>query len=421
MSKNNYLRPEFLKASSARCRVDRRSPSPWINPIVGRPHEAAFYALTVHAGAADPCSRPRLLREPAPAVQKAHSHQPGHRHAGSGPPFQSSQQPRVRQRAAAAHGCRNHTDKLHFTLKLHHDNWLFICGSNIGQYIPSGIDFSRLSYYYHFRAGRAGMPRLNIYKKGNAVNRANLITLNKIYTVWKEGPEPLLINFVKGMAIGAAFILPGISAGTVILLLGFYKQLIEDISAVRLRPYLPHLCGGAVSVLIGVKIIGYLLENCKDLLLAFLLGLLLASLRVILFQDGKLVRLRPITVLIGIASFILVWFSFTSPAPGWTPLPSVSLYHFFAGGAAAGAAMILPGISGSSALVILSIYDDVIFAVNNGNGLSWPLQRRSSSASRAGPPLQPSPALSRRRLLALAGLVLIHPLCCPQPSASLQS
>lgn len=175
----------------------------------------------------------------------------------------------------------------------------------------------------------------------------------------------MLINFVKGMAIGAAFILPGISAGTVILLLGFYKQLIEDISAVRLRPYLPHLCGGAVSVLAGVKIIGFLLENCKDLLLAFLLGLLLASLRVILFQDGKWVRLRPITVLIGIASFLLVWFSFTSPAPGWTPLPSVSLYHFFAGGAAAGAAMILPGISGSSALVILNIYDDVIFAVNN--------------------------------------------------------
>lgn len=59
----------------------------------------------------------------------------------------------------------------------------------------------------------------------------------------------MFINFLKGMAIGTAFILPGISAGTVVLLLGFYKQLIEDFSALRLRPYLPHICGGAVAAL----------------------------------------------------------------------------------------------------------------------------------------------------------------------------
>jgi len=174
----------------------------------------------------------------------------------------------------------------------------------------------------------------------------------------------LFINFLKGMAIGTAFILPGISAGTVVLLLGFYKQLIEDFSALRLRPYLPHICGGAVAALGGVKIIGYLLENYADILMAFLLGMLVASLRVILFHEGKLVRLRLLPVLIGLACFLLVWFAFTNPAPGWTPMPAVSLHHFFAGGTAAGAAMILPGVSGSSTLVIMNIYDDVIFAVN---------------------------------------------------------
>ena len=66
----------------------------------------------------------------------------------------------------------------------------------------------------------------------------------------------MLLNFLQGMAIGIAFVLPGISAGTVILILGFYKQFIEDLSNFRLRPYLPHLCGGAVAALAGVKIIG---------------------------------------------------------------------------------------------------------------------------------------------------------------------
>lgn len=175
----------------------------------------------------------------------------------------------------------------------------------------------------------------------------------------------MLTNFFKGMAIGIAFILPGVSAGTVILMLGFYRQLISDISIIRLRPYLPHLCGGAVAVLAGVRIIGYLLENYKDTLMAFLLGMLLASLRVILFHDGRMVRLRPVAVLIGIACFLLVWFAFSDPAPDGTSQLAVSLYHFFAGGIVAGATMILPGISGSTTLVIMNIYDDVIFALYN--------------------------------------------------------
>ncbi len=180
----------------------------------------------------------------------------------------------------------------------------------------------------------------------------------------------MILDFLKGMAVGIAFVLPGISAGTVILILGFYKQFIDDISRFHLRPYLPHLCGGALAALAGVKIIAYLLENCKDLLLAFLLGLLVASLRVILFQEGKMIKFRPLTVLAGIAGFLVAWFAFSNPGPGWSPLPAVSIYHFFAGGAVAGATMILPGISGSSSLVIMNMYDDVIFAVNHWEWLN---------------------------------------------------
>lgn len=179
----------------------------------------------------------------------------------------------------------------------------------------------------------------------------------------------MVLGFLQGMAIGIAFVLPGISAGTIILILGFYKQFIEDLSCFRLRPYLPHLCGGAVAALVGIRIIGYLMENYNDLLLAFLLGMLVASIRVILFQDGKMVQLHPGSVFLGIACFLISWFTFSNPTPGWTALPAGSPYHFFAGGAIAGATMILPGISGSSALVIMNLYDDMIFAVNHWDWL----------------------------------------------------
>jgi len=49
----------------------------------------------------------------------------------------------------------------------------------------------------------------------------------------------LIVQFFQGIAIGIALILPGLSAGTVILILGFYKQFIDDLSSFRLSPICP--------------------------------------------------------------------------------------------------------------------------------------------------------------------------------------
>jgi putative membrane protein len=175
----------------------------------------------------------------------------------------------------------------------------------------------------------------------------------------------LIVQFFQGIAIGIALILPGLSAGTVILILGFYKQFIDDLSSFRLKPYLPHLCGAAAGALAGVKVVGLLLVSHRDLLLAFLLGMVIASVRVILFRNGRVMRLRPWTLILGPAAFAVAWFIFGNPAPGWTALPAGSHQHFFIAGALAAATMILPGISGSSTLVMMNLYDDMIVAVNH--------------------------------------------------------
>lgn len=174
----------------------------------------------------------------------------------------------------------------------------------------------------------------------------------------------MLLDILKGMAIGIAFILPGLSAGTIILILGFYRQFIDDLSRLRLRPYRPHLGGAVVGALAGARVIGYLLENHRDLLSAFLLGMVLASTRVILIQDRKIIKPRPWSLTLALAAFAVAWFIFCNPAPVWTALPAGSPLHFFAAGAVAAAAMILPGISGSSALVVMNLYDDMILALN---------------------------------------------------------
>lgn len=175
----------------------------------------------------------------------------------------------------------------------------------------------------------------------------------------------MILHFFQGTAIGIAFILPGLSAGTVILILGFYKQFINDLSRFRLRPYVFHLCGAAISALAGARAIGCLLKNHNDLLSAFLLGMVVASVRVILMHEGKIIKPKFWNLLPGLAAFALAWFVFSDPTPRWTALPAGSPGHFFFAGAVAVATMILPGVSGGSALVMMNLYDEMILALNH--------------------------------------------------------
>jgi putative membrane protein len=177
----------------------------------------------------------------------------------------------------------------------------------------------------------------------------------------------VIVKILQGAAIGFAFILPGLNGGTVILLLGFYRKFLQDLSRFNLRPYIPHLLGGTAAAYAGVQIISYLMSHYNDLLKAFLLGMLVASIRVVMAQERKL-EIRPLPLLLGAAGLMMAWFIFGEPSTGLTVLPPGSLFHFFLGGATASATMLLPGVSGSAVLVIFNLYDDVIRAVNQ---LQW--------------------------------------------------
>jgi len=205
----------------------------------------------------------------------------------------------------------------------------------------------------------------------------------------------LLTKVLKGTFIGTALILPGLSAGTVILILGFYREFLEDLSSLRFKPYLPMLAGAVVGVLLGVSVISYLLTAHNQAIMAFLLGMLLASVPTVLncrqkasladipLAAGKeanpersgseevtgqpkgRVTLEKIAwpVTLGIAGFLITWFIICEPTRTLTVFPQGGLLHFFIGGTLASATMLLPGVSGSSILIILNLYDNVIFAI----------------------------------------------------------
>ena len=182
---------------------------------------------------------------------------------------------------------------------------------------------------------------------------------------------------LKGMAMGAADVVPGVSGGTIAFISGIYEELITSINNINLSLFatlrkqglkafwdqlngnflLALFVGIFTSVLSLAKFLSWLLENQPILLWSFFFGLVLAS----IFLVGKEIskwNLGTITLLLigtGIAFFI-------------TELPANenvdSLPYLFLSGALAICAMILPGISGAFILVLLGSYKTILDAVH---------------------------------------------------------
>ncbi len=182
--------------------------------------------------------------------------------------------------------------------------------------------------------------------------------------------------FLRGMLMGAADIVPGVSGGTVAFITGIYDTLVDSIRAVDLefvRKVLRLDIAGAwrhingnfllalvlgifTSVLTLARMLSWLLDHHPVPLWAFFFGLILASAMVLLRQVERWSPTRVLCVLIGVAVAGLIAVS-----------PVVNLDAGLAGVFLAGflaiCAMILPGISGSFILVLLGMYGTVLGAV----------------------------------------------------------
>lgn len=184
--------------------------------------------------------------------------------------------------------------------------------------------------------------------------------------------------FLRGMLMGAADIVPGVSGGTIAFITGIYDTLVASIRAVDLqfvtrllrldfRGAWEHINGGfLLALLAGIgtsvfslaRIISWILEHHPVPLWAFFFGLILASALVLLRQVGHWSPLRVLVLGLGVAI-----------AAGIALSPTVSLELGLAGvflsGFLAICAMILPGISGSFILVLLGMYGAVLAAVKS--------------------------------------------------------
>lgn len=182
---------------------------------------------------------------------------------------------------------------------------------------------------------------------------------------------------LKGMAMGAADVVPGVSGGTIAFISGIYEELINSINQFSpevftiwknkgIRAVWTHvngnflsalLLGIAISVLSLARILKWLLENHPVLLWSFFFGLVLASVFLVARQIQRWSPVILIAFTLGAAG---AWYITSLPPMEDTGGP---LYLFICG-ALAICAMILPGISGAFILVLLGAYETVLEAVN---------------------------------------------------------
>ena len=186
--------------------------------------------------------------------------------------------------------------------------------------------------------------------------------------------------FLKGMAMGAADVVPGVSGGTIAFITNIYEELIGNLSrfdahAIKLlfkgqfRDLWSYIGGTFLAVLFAgiftsvlslASILDYALEHHPTAIWSFFFGLVFASIFIV---GRKVTQWRVPQILSFIIGTAIAYWVTTLPAAGGTEHP---LYLILCG-ALAICAMILPGISGSFILLLLGAYATVLSAVSELN------------------------------------------------------
>ena len=189
-----------------------------------------------------------------------------------------------------------------------------------------------------------------------------------------------LTHYAQGLLMGAADIIPGVSGGTMALIVGIYTRLIEGLSEVfsavlsilkldipkaRLHSrqaewslLLPLGFGIATALFIGARVIPGLLERYPHQCLGLFFGLVAGS---IMIPWRRIDRPGLIHVAIAAAAAVVAFFlTGFPPQHGFTP----SLFQVFGAAAVAICAMILPGISGAFLLKAMGMYEVTLLALN---------------------------------------------------------
>ncbi|HCT4654237.1 TPA: DUF368 domain-containing protein [Staphylococcus aureus] len=184
------------------------------------------------------------------------------------------------------------------------------------------------------------------------------------------------INILKGFAMGTSDLVPGVSGGTIALLLGIYNQFISSISGIFSRRFWPSFTF-LIPIIIGMLLSMGSLSNLFNYLLSqhhiptmfffggLIIGIVPYLLKISNYKTSFTTK-HYMMVIAGIAILIVITLMNNGDKhAGETLTLSTSLIiKYFIAGMCASSAMLLPGISGSFMLLVFGVYGTVMLAIS---------------------------------------------------------
>ncbi|MEE4258332.1 MAG: DUF368 domain-containing protein [Bacteroidales bacterium] len=188
-----------------------------------------------------------------------------------------------------------------------------------------------------------------------------------------------LVYFIKGMGVGIANIIPGVSGGTIALITGIFERLIHALKSIDLQALkflfagkwksfiertdlyflLAVFSGAIIAIVLLARVFGFLFADYPVYIWSFFFGLILAS----VYFVGKTVEHWRLSVYLffALGTVIALLFTFLTPAT-----ENSGFFYLMICGVVAVCSMILPGLSGSFVLILMGNYQLVaIDAINN--------------------------------------------------------
>ncbi len=186
-----------------------------------------------------------------------------------------------------------------------------------------------------------------------------------------------ILLLLKGFIMGIANIIPGVSGGTLAIILGIYEKLINILSCLwknikeNLKFLIPLFLGMGIAIILGSYVIDWGLTNFPIATTMFFIGLVIGGIPFIYAKVHKKYSIVNVCIFIIIAALvILVSLWSMDRVVSFEKLDFLLIIRLFAVGMIAAGTMIIPGISGSLVLMNLGYYDNIIAAIKGLTDLS---------------------------------------------------
>ena len=186
-----------------------------------------------------------------------------------------------------------------------------------------------------------------------------------------------LILFIKGIVLGVAFVIPGVSGGTLAVLMGIYEELIEAASnfyksIADFKKYIMYLLpiglGVVFSVAVFAKLIKFGLDKAPIITILIFLGMIIGGIPALVRNvKGTKTNLKDMTLmLVGLIIVIsMLIFHKSNTNVVLTNMSITGNITLFLVGAIAAVTMVVPGISGSFTLMLIGYYEPILNLVND--------------------------------------------------------